>query len=99
MISFHLAPVRKVECKTLARFAPLETNQNALSGMLFMYVFYDQLWYRRASNDDAPFGIGLGFVLATSTGQFSFALAGGQSENQNLSFSEVRAHFGFISRF
>lgn len=65
----------------------------------FMYVFYDQLWYRRASNDDAPFGIGLGFVLATSTGQFSFALAGGQSENQNLSFSEVRAHFGFISRF
>lgn len=65
----------------------------------YFYLFYDQLIYRRDDIADSPFGIGLGFVLGTSSGRFSFALAGGQSDGQQLSFSELRAHFGYISRF
>lgn len=65
----------------------------------FVYLFYDQLLQRRIANNDQPFGIGIGFTLATLSGQFSFALASGHSKNQNLGFSDLRAHFGFLSRF
>ena len=65
----------------------------------FVYAFYDQLLFKRSNRDEYPFGIGLGFALETSTGQFSFALASGNSRTQSLSFSELRAHFGFITKF
>lgn len=65
----------------------------------FIYGFYDQLIFKRSSNIDSPLGIGLGFALETSSGQFSFALASGSSKNQSFSFSEMRAHFGFITKF
>ena len=65
----------------------------------YVYMFYDQLFIGRNSFVDSPFGLGLGFVLATSAGQFSFALAVGDAEDQPLSFSTVKAHFGYISRF
>jgi len=65
----------------------------------FFYAFYDQMIFRRFSGINAPSGIGLGFALATSSGQFSFALASGQSKDQRLSFAELRVHFGFITRF
>ncbi len=65
----------------------------------FIYAFYDQLLFRRNDLSEYPLGIGLGFALETSTGQFSFALASGNSRTQNLSFAELRAHFGFITKF
>ncbi len=65
----------------------------------FVYVFYDQLIFQNESINDQPFGLGLGFALDTSSGQFSFALGLGNSESQNISFSTMKAHFGYISRF
>lgn len=65
----------------------------------YAYIFYDQLVYDRKNFSDQPFGLGLGFALATSAGQFSFALAMGKSQDQDISFSTMKAHFGYISRF
>ena len=65
----------------------------------YAYVFYDQLIYQRRDLRDYPFGVGLGFALATSAGQFTFALAVGDSNNQSISFSTMKAHFGYVSRF
>ncbi len=65
----------------------------------YAYAFYDQLFFSQNSIYDQPFGLGVGFVLATSAGQFSFALAIGDSDEQPLSFSTIKAHFGYISRF
>ena len=65
----------------------------------YAYAFYDQLFFSRSSFSDNPLGLGVGFVLATSAGQFSFALAVGDSNEQPLSFSTLKAHFGYVSRF
>lgn len=65
----------------------------------YAYIFYDQLIYQKRDIWDYPFGVGLGFALATSTGQFTFALGVGDSKNQSISFSTMKAHFGYISRF
>ena len=65
----------------------------------YLYAFYDQLVFQREAELSNPFGIGLGFALDTSTGQFSFALGAGKDENQNLAFSELRVHFGFTTKF
>ena len=65
----------------------------------YAYVFYDHLIFNRELQSDQPFGLGLGFALATSAGQFSFALAVGNAADQNISFSTMKAHFGYISRF
>lgn len=65
----------------------------------YAYVFYDQLLYSNQSLSDNSVGLGVGFALATSAGQFSFALAVGESKNQSLSASTMKAHFGYISRF
>ncbi len=65
----------------------------------FIYLFYDQLHYGRQRYNESPFGIGFGFALESSAGQFRFAIAGGKSDNQKISFSELRIHFGYTSRF
>lgn len=65
----------------------------------YLYLFYDQLFYSRNDFEEYPFGIGIGFALATSSGQFTFVLAGGKSKNQDIDFSGIKAHFGYISRF
>ncbi len=65
----------------------------------YAYIFYDHLFFSRSAKTDQPFGLGLGFALATSAGQFSFALAAGRSDDQQISFSNMKAHFGYISRF
>ncbi|MEO9872347.1 BamA/TamA family outer membrane protein [Ekhidna sp.] len=64
----------------------------------YAYVLYDQLVYS-GSLSDQPFGVGLGFALATSSGQFSFALAVGKSIDQAISFSTMKAHFGYVAKF
>lgn len=65
----------------------------------YFFLFYDQLIYSREQFSDHPFGFGLGFALKTSSGQFTFAMGGGKSKNQDLSFSSLKAHFGYLSRF
>lgn len=65
----------------------------------YLYVLYDQLFYGRNSFGENPFGIGIGFALATSSGQFSFVLAAGKSKSQKIDFSGIKAHFGYVSRF
>ena len=65
----------------------------------YAFLFFDQLIYDGMRENDSPFGLGLGFALATSSGQFSFALAVGNSENQDIAFSGMKAHFGYVSRF
>jgi hypothetical protein len=65
----------------------------------YLYVFYDQLFYQHRENNEFPFGFGFGFALATSSGQFSFVLAAGKSNNQEIDFTGIKAHFGYISRF
>lgn len=65
----------------------------------YAYVFYDHLFYSSKSQSGEPYGVGLGFALETSSGQFSFALAVGHSQDQQISFSTMKAHFGYISRF
>ncbi|MEP5611842.1 MAG: ShlB/FhaC/HecB family hemolysin secretion/activation protein [Cyclobacteriaceae bacterium] len=65
----------------------------------FVYLFYDQLFFRNEDFQDAPSGTGLGFVLATLSGQFNFALALGRSKDQPIDFSNMNAHFGYITNF
>ncbi len=65
----------------------------------YLYVLYDQLFYGRNNFGENPFGIGIGFALATSSGQFSFVLAAGKSKSQKIDFSGIKAHFGYVSRF
>ncbi|MEQ9402564.1 MAG: ShlB/FhaC/HecB family hemolysin secretion/activation protein [Cyclobacteriaceae bacterium] len=65
----------------------------------FVYIFFDHLWYSNAEINDTPFATGAGFSLATQSGQFSFALAVGKSENQQIAFSNMKIHFGYITRF
>ncbi|SNS53719.1 hypothetical protein SAMN05421640_0571 [Ekhidna lutea] len=64
----------------------------------YLQVFYDQMLVTGKVHANYLFGFGLGFALATSSGQFSFALAVGNSGGQT-SFSEIKVHFGYISRF
>ncbi|MEQ9006856.1 MAG: hypothetical protein RLP12_03160, partial [Ekhidna sp.] len=65
----------------------------------YAYLFYDQMLYQRGSLKDYPSGIGFGFALATSAGQFSFAIGVGHSKDQSISFSTMKAHIGYISIF
>lgn len=65
----------------------------------FLYLFYDQLIFKNENFRDSPFGTGLGFVLATLSGQFNFALAIGQAKNQPIDFSNMNVHFGYITNF
>ncbi len=65
----------------------------------YLYLSFDQLLYRNDNFSDSPFGAGLGFSLSTSSGQFSFALAIGASKDQSLDFSNMKAHFGYITVF
>lgn len=65
----------------------------------FLFAFYDQLLFKNDAYSEAPFGTGFGFSLATSSGQFSFAVALGKSKAQRADFSRAKAHFGYITRF
>lgn len=65
----------------------------------FVYLFYDQLFFRNEDFQDTPSGTGLGFVLSTLSGQFNFALALGRSKGQPFDFSNMNAHFGYITNF
>ncbi|WP_420316896.1 hypothetical protein [Ekhidna sp.] len=65
----------------------------------YAFLFYDQLLFNRTSFSDNPLGLGLGFTLGSSSGQFTFAFAIGKSKAQPITFSNMKAHFGYITRF
>ncbi len=65
----------------------------------YLYVFYDQLIYTDRGFSESPYGAGLGFSLATSSGQFRFAFAIGKSADQDLDLRNLKAHFGYTTRF
>ncbi len=65
----------------------------------YLYLFYDQLFYKNGDFSDSPSGTGLGFSLATLSGQFNFALAVGQSKGQRMDFANMKVHFGYVTSF
>ncbi len=65
----------------------------------YIYLFFDQLFFRNGGYTDSPSGTGLGFSLATLSGQFNFALAVGQSNGQRMEFSNMKIHFGYVTSF
>ncbi|MET4105841.1 BamA/TamA family outer membrane protein [Hymenobacter sp. UYP22] len=70
----------------------------------YVFVFADQAYLRRdIPNDsypqDSPTGLGAGLSFRTGAGQFQFVYALGRSEQQRLSLSAGKIHFGITSRF
>ncbi len=69
----------------------------------YFFAFYDQsyLYYNIENSlfEDYPMGIGLGLNLATSSGLVSLAYGLGKAENQPLSLSLSKFHFGYIAKF
>ena len=65
----------------------------------YFYLFYDHLFYKGNRNNDDPFGLGLGFALETQSGQFNFAFASGDSNQQSISLDQLRVHFGYVANF
>ncbi len=65
----------------------------------YLYLFYDLLLLENEGVSEEPFGTGLGFSLETSSGQFSFAMALGKSANQLFDLSNLKIHFGYLTRF
>ncbi|MCA8833277.1 BamA/TamA family outer membrane protein [Hymenobacter pini] len=70
----------------------------------YVFLFADQAYLRRAlPNDpypqDSPTGLGAGLSFRTGAGQFQFVYALGRSQQQRLSLSAGKIHFGITSRF
>ncbi len=65
----------------------------------FLTVFYDQLIYNNFSQWRYPFGLGVGFSLATSNGLFSFAFALGSSSESQFDVNNTKIHLGYTSKF
>ncbi|UOQ53964.1 BamA/TamA family outer membrane protein [Hymenobacter cellulosivorans] len=69
----------------------------------FVFLFVDQAYLRRDLQNDktreAPTGAGAGLSFRTGAGLFQFVYSVGRSENQRMSLSNSKIHFGIISRF
>lgn len=69
----------------------------------YLLAFYDQsyLYYdiEAASFEDYPLGIGVGLNIATKSGIVSIAYGVGKSEEQPLSLSLSKFHFGYVTKF
>ncbi|TGE27690.1 BamA/TamA family outer membrane protein [Hymenobacter metallicola] len=69
----------------------------------YVFVFADQAYLRRdLQNDksrDTPTGLGAGLSFRTGAGLFQFVYSVGSSENQQMSLSNSKIHFGITSRF
>lgn len=64
----------------------------------FLFVFYDQGILKNQSWQ-APLGLGGGFSLRTNAGLLSFAIAVGKTKDAPLDFTNMKVHFGYLSRF
>ncbi|MCU0436993.1 MAG: hypothetical protein MUC49_03700 [Raineya sp.] len=69
----------------------------------YFSFFYDQAVLEAKILDtktkDTPLGIGTGISFQTKGGIFNLSYALGYAQNQNLSITKSKIHFGFISRF
>src|SRR5688572_7927158 len=70
----------------------------------YLLLFYDQAYYQTklpgSFNEDLPLGFGAGVSFGTPAGIFQFIYSIGHSEQQQqLSFSNSRVHFGLASKF
>ncbi len=69
----------------------------------YVLLFYDQGYLRTEVLDDLtqdyPLGVGLGLSFSVKAGIFNLVYALGQSNDQRLSFSRSKIHFGLINRF
>ncbi|MCB2378538.1 BamA/TamA family outer membrane protein [Hymenobacter sp. BT635] len=69
----------------------------------YVFVFADQGYLRRdLQNDrthDTPTGLGAGLSFRTGAGLFQFVYSVGRSDNQKMSLSNSKIHFGITSRF
>lgn len=69
----------------------------------YFSFFYDQAILEtkilETKTNDTPFGIGTGISFQTKGGIFNLSYALGYSQNQSLSVTKSKIHFGFISRF
>ena len=74
------------------------------TGPAYVFLFADQAYLRRALPQDpyprdTPTGLGAGLSFRTGAGQFQFVYALGRSQQQRLSLSAGKIHFGITSRF
>lgn len=69
----------------------------------YFFAFYDQSYLffdiENSVFEDYPLGIGIGLNLATSSGVVSLAYGVGRAEEQPLSLSLSKFHFGYIAKF
>jgi translocation and assembly module TamA len=69
----------------------------------FVFLFADQAYLRRDlqndRNRDTPTGLGAGLSFRTGAGLFQFVYSVGKSQNQRMSLSNSKIHFGITSRF
>jgi len=69
----------------------------------YLFLFYDQayLYYnvRQSRLEDYPLGIGVGLSFSTKGGVLNLAYALGKSEEQPLSLSLSKFHFGYVANF
>lgn len=63
------------------------------------FGYLERKLYSNGLRADTPVGIGVGISLQTGPGVFNLVYSLGKSEDQKMSFSHARIHFGFVSRF
>ena len=76
----------------------LELRQYFESQSYFM-IFYDQMYTKYTADEDWPFGLGTGFSLSSNRSLFNFAMAVGKSKDNSLDLSNIKIHFGYVSKF
>ncbi len=69
----------------------------------FFFLFADQsyMYYKLRQNrfEDYPLGVGAGLSLQTKRGRLNLVYALGKSDEQPLSFSLSKFHFGYVAKF
>ena len=69
----------------------------------YFFAFYDQsyLYYEVSQNqfEDYPLGVGVGLNLPVASGLVSLAYGLGRSQDQPMSLSLSKFHFGYIAKF
>lgn len=71
----------------------------------FLFLFFDQGWYRRIVADgannaqDSPYGFGAGMDFQTKAGIFSISYALGKQFSNPVDFSQGKISFGLVNYF
>ena len=65
----------------------------------YLFLFYDQLFFKAFDQWSQPLGLGTGLSLDTNNGLFSFAFALGSSDELPIDINNTKIHLGYTSRF